>query len=152
MIRFHRIANTPVHLQNPIYDDAYIVAKKGALGRSAGGQRYYYSKGITVYTIRLTWDELRQAEKDALQAFYDNVADGPRHKFNFKDHNDHWYRAWFNDEELEFSIVGDETLTGTKFQVDGAAGTKYPTTTRRRSIWAVTVELEVLATTTSTTG
>ena len=149
MIRFHRTAFTAVHIQNPKYDDTYIVAKKGALGRSAGGQRYYYTKGITVYTIRLTWDELRQDEKDALQDFFDRIVEGPRYKFNMMDHNGRWWRAWFNDEEIEFSIVADETLTTGKFQVDGATGTEHPTSTRRRSIWSTTIELEVLSTTTS---
>ena len=148
MIRMHRTGHPAILLQNPILGDAYKVRKRGALERSADGARYYYNKGIMSHTVLMTWDELRNAEKESLQDFFDNVAEGPKHKFNLIDHRGRQYRCWFNDNEIEFELMADVAESSSTFMVDGEA---EPTTQRRRAIWGVDVEMEILSTTTTTT-
>ncbi len=149
MIRMHCTGHAAIVIQNPIFGDTYSVKKHGALERSAGGARWYYDKGITTYTVRMTWDHLRNAEKESLEDFFDNSAEGPKYKFNLTDHRGRQYRCWFNDTEIDFELVDDQRASRHTFQV---AGKTEPTSTRTASIWSVEVEMELLATTTSTTG
>ncbi len=149
MIRMHRTGFAAITIQNPIFTDTYSVKKHGALERSAGGARYYYDKGITTYMVEMEWNGLREGEKDALEDFFDNVAEGPKYKFNMMNQEGKQFRCWFNDTEIDFKIIDDQRASRDTIIV---GGNPEPSTTRMKSVWSVTVEMEILATTTSTSG
>ncbi len=136
------LGGTTINLQNPLLDNVISVEKLGAGNRSAGGTRYWYSKGITLYTLKLSWRELREAEKRDLQDFFDNTADGPRLAFIYVDHRGYSWAAHFQDTMLEFTEVADRQrgAAGTFTPSDGVA---YPTTDRYRGTWATDLILEV---------
>ncbi len=140
---------TVVDLQNPSLQNTIAVEKLGAGNRSAGGTRYWYSKGITIYTLRLHWDELRDTEKRDLLDFFDNIVQGPLTQFTYRDHRGYNWTAFFQDEKIEFSEVADESTGRTTF-VSG--GVTYPTTERYDGVWATDVILEVTAIPTTTTS
>lgn len=137
-----------ITVQNPTVQNTIAVEKLGAGNRSAGGTRYWYSKGITIYTLRLHWDELRDTEKRDFLDFFDNVVQGPLTQFIYRDHRGYNWLAYFQDEKIEFSEMADESTGNTTF-VSG--GVTYPTTERHAGVWATDVILEVSAIPTTTT-
>ena len=82
---FHRASGPAgITLPNPALDDTISVQRLGAKGRAAGGKRYYYSKGTTVYRKRWTWDGMPDEAKEALMLFFASTVEGPRYKFTSK--------------------------------------------------------------------
>jgi len=139
---------TTVELQNPTLQNTIAVEKLGAGNRSAGGTRYWYSKGITIYTLSLRWDELRDTEKRELLDFFDNTVQGPLTQFIYRDHRGYRWNAYFQDEKLEFAEVADSKAFDTTFS---SGGTNYPTSERTAGIWSTQCVLEVTAIPTTTT-
>jgi len=142
-------APTTIYLQNPDLDNAISVEKLGAGNRSAGGTRYWYPKGITIYQLALGWTELRDSEKRDLLSFFDTTTQGPQLGFTYRDQRGYTWNAYFVDEKLEFREVADERrgVAGTF----ASGGVNYPTTDRYRGVWAVDVRLEVASIATTTT-
>ncbi len=132
---------TTIELQNPTRENKIAVEKLGAGNRSAGGTRYWYTKGITLYSLHLHWNELRDSEKRDLQDFFDITTDGPRLGFTYRDHRGYTWTAYFQDPRIDFSEVADEPrgVAGTF----PSGGVVYPTTDRYHGVWEVDVILEV---------
>lgn len=135
-----------IQLPNPALTNTTAVRKLGAQGRAAGGKRYYYSKGTTLYRQRWTWDAMPNEAKEALMLFFSADAEGPRYKFYLRDQDGRWWRAWFDQDELEFEAVGDTETSRGAYTVGGET---FRTTTRQDPRWACEVELEVVSTTTT---
>jgi hypothetical protein len=148
-VELHRTGSARLTLRNPSFGDAFKANVLGSKERTAGGKRFYYAKGITVYTLKLTWDEMWDEEKVALLTFFTDTAEGERYKFNFKDEYGRWYRAHFNATELEFEISDDQRGSKDTFEVGGET---YSTSNRTKPIWSTEFELEVVPTTTSTSS
>ena len=137
-------AATTVKLQNPDVQNVLSIDKTQVVNRSAAGDRYRYDRGVDVRTMRLHWGELRESEKAALESFFDTTADGVMNAFTYTDHRGIAWDAYFVEPALAFTEVADSQsgAAGT-FQVDGATGAAYPTTTRTSGVWSVDVVLEV---------
>jgi len=144
-VTFHRTGFSSFEIANPEYSDEIAVEKKGALTRSAGGERVYYDKGITVYTLSLSWDNLHSGEKELLQELFDNQAEGQKNSFYYKSHLGKWYRAFFVENKIDFESVFDSVASEGTYLVDGDT---WCTTTRDKPVWSAEFELEVISTTT----
>lgn len=145
-VTFHRTGFSSFEIANPELSDTISVEKKGALTRSAGGERVYYDKGITVYTLGLRWENLHDGEKAALQELFDNQAEGQKNSFYYKDQQGRWYRAFFVEPDIEFETVFDSTASNGTYNVDGDT---WCTSTREKAVWSTEFELEVISTTTA---
>lgn len=133
-----------INLQNPQRENALSLKRFQAQGRSAGGKLYVYEKGIRVQTVALSFNELRQDEKNALEDFYQDVADGGLNIFQYTDHKGITWDAQFLNPSLEFTEIDDKSISSETFQPQ-AGDPLYPTTTRGDGIWAVDIELELSA-------
>ena len=135
---------TEKYLQNPQRDNSDGVKIFQAQGRAAGGKLYVYNKGITVETVELSFTELRQAEKDGLEAFF-KLVKASLTQFEYTDHTGVTWNARFMNDELIFTEIDDLQASSGTFSPDGGSN-YYPTTTRGDGFWAVdiTLELEVI--------
>ena len=137
---------TTVDVQNPDVQNTVALDKEQVVGRSVAGARYRYDRGVEVLTIRLSWSNLRDDEKVALLSFFETTVDGVMTAFTYTDHRGTAWSAQFVEPSLEFTERGDAQsgVAGT-YQIDGASGTAYPTTTRTLGVWATSFLLEVVA-------
>ena len=131
---------TDCDLQNPVLGNTYERQKHHALGRTAGGQLFRYAKGLDVKKIKLSWNGLRDDEKDALESFFYTTVSGPSTDFTFLDQGGTSWDARFLVDTLSFETVSDEKQSAGSFLVGVEA---YPTTTREKPVWRVELEMEV---------
>jgi len=134
---------TTVEVQNPVRDNLERLRKRQALSRSASGVPYVYDKGETQRVLSAEWRELRDSERDDLEAFFNAVVNAMEQTFTLTDHEGTAWTARFLSDSLDWRQVADTQ--------DGAAGTftsggiAYPTTDRTSPVWALSVSLEVVA-------
>ena len=121
--------------------NAIATEKIQVVGRSAAGGRYRYDRGVSIKTMRLSWNELRDAEKVALDGFFTTTVDGVMTQFTYTDHRGTAWDAYFADPVLEFTEVADKQSGAKTTFTSGAVS--YPTTTRTAGVWACQVTLEV---------
>jgi hypothetical protein len=136
---------TTCNIQNPQRSNRENRTARQALSRAADGTPYVYSKGTARIVLEADFVALRDAEKDALQDFFDNSAEGMTYTFTLTDHEGNSWTARFLHDTLKWTQLDDQVASAGTFQVDGATGTAYPTTTREEPVWSVSVELEVTA-------
>lgn len=127
------------YIQNPDRQDELSYQDIHTIGRTASGNVYVYRKGVVLKKYTLTWNELREKEKAALQSFFESV-NGPSTTFTFIDHFNVTWTARFLIDILNWKRIADESSSSGTFTVSGST---YPTTTRTNAVWSVTIELEV---------
>jgi len=140
-VRFAKGATT-VDLQNPQVGNVLATRKTQVHTRDAGGGRYVYDQGVETQIVQLVWAALRESEKDALQGFFEDDANGMKESFTYTDHEGDDWTAYFDQPELEFVEIGDQRASAGTFS---SGGTSYPTTTRQNGVYRVQVQLEVTA-------
>lgn len=129
-------------IQNPLLGDQFGVRTHDVRGLSADGSRRRLSKGDVRRVLSLKFEGLRDAEKEDLEDFFDDVVNGAESAFTYTDHNGDAWTARFLSTELRFTEVDDGVSAAGTF---GVGGTSYPTTTRTAPVWGVEIELEVTA-------
>lgn len=140
-VRFVK-GGTSEYIQNPILSNRYILDAFQSKGRTAGGELFVYDKAPDeVYKLALTFAELRDSEKEALESFFVNDAEGMLYTFTYTDHEGTTWTARFLTPVLEFTSIADKRASTTSFT---SGGVTYPTTVREESIWSVEFELEVV--------
>ena len=90
---------------NPGY--VSLEAKRQALGRSAGGTVYVYDKGVSTFEVELSFESLTNAEKAALQSFFDSTVNGAITTFTYTDSGGNTTTARVLNTELAFRKVAD---------------------------------------------
>ena len=134
---------TSIAVQNPDLQNVLSITKSQVVHRSAAGDRYCYDRGVDVMLMRLRWAELRDSEKQELESFFSDTANGVMNEFTYTDHRGAGWNAHFARPTIEFVEVADsQTGAASTFN---SAGADYPTTTREAGVWAVEVVLEVEA-------
>src|SRR4030067_1530020 len=88
-------SGTVVAIQKPQVANEYNSQKMHATGRTAGGQFYRYSKGITLKIIKLQWTNLHDDEKILLDTFFISTVLGPSLDFTYIDHRGTTWAAHF---------------------------------------------------------
>lgn len=137
------LGGTDMKVQNPELTNREKVRKFLTSQRAAGGQLYVYDKGITTYELKMRWRSLRDSEKEELQAFFDDDADGMVNTFTFYDQRKVQYTARFLHSTIEFVELADSLDSGETFTSDGNT---YPTTVRTTpAYWATEITMEVVA-------
>ena len=131
---------TKIEIQNPVRENREILKRRQGLGRTAGGTVYVYDLGISTQNLVLSFSNLRQSEKDCLQAFYNTVVNGVMETFSYTDHLGNVWTARFLNTELEFTEADSIGSTQDTYESGGAV---YPTTTWEEGIYNVEIELEV---------
>lgn len=131
---------TTVQLQNPVRSNKYARRAVHALGRTAGGQLYRYSKGVTLKRITLEFTEIRDVEKAAFESFFFTTVSGPTTDFTYVDHDGVSWNARFIRDTVDFEEIADAKLQD-GFLVVGAE--QYPSTRRKNPIWRFELEMEV---------
>ncbi len=140
-VRFVK-GGTDFKMQNPDLRNKSPVQKFSGSRRAAGGQLYVYNKGITVYKMVMFWSNLRDSEKEDLQDFFDDDANGMVNTFTFYDWRGRDWTARFLNDSFEPVEIIDSLDSGETFVSDG---TTYPTTVRTTpAYWAIGIELEVV--------
>lgn len=138
-VRFFHATHGTVDIQNPERGNELPHRIPHATGRTASGKFFAYKKGITIKTMRLSWNELREEEYTALQTFFEAV-EGPSTVFTYTDHFGVSWTAWFTVDELPWKNEDDYAASSGYF----LAGAKsYPTTVRNLPVWSLSIELEV---------
>lgn len=79
--------------------------REQASGVSAGGQRYVYDKGIDRTVLRMTFEALTDAQRAALEEFFEDAAMGMMNLFTFTDSAGVRWTARFAARELAFHRV-----------------------------------------------
>ena len=87
------------------------VKKKQPVDYSNGGDPYIYNKGLTEYSFEASL-RLTAAEKQALQAFYDNTADGKANPIYYADPDGNEYTVRIMNEEFDFQEEAYNKYTG----------------------------------------
>lgn len=122
---------TTVSLPNHERDHTENRIRVQASGRARGGTLYVYDKGTSRIEVELTFSELTNAEKESLQSFFDDDADGMVNAFQADDIYGSLWDARFLDAELEWTNLGERVI--------GSANESNAT-------WSVTVRLQLTAT------
>lgn len=138
-----------IEIQNPERGNTLGIDLRQVVNRTADGELNVYTLGPTETRVKLEWQELRQSEKDALEAFWELTAQGAAVLFLYRDHSGAWWNARFLNPSLEFTERDDCAASSTVF-TSGAV--EYPTTLREKGIWAVKVELVLTAQGSTTQG
>lgn len=126
-------------LRNPELDNSYKVEQNIAYGRSAAGQLYRYNKGITIKNIKVEWRDLTNVEKEALEEIFVYIS---TNDFIYTDHAGNNWNAHFTIGNLDFVEIYDETENADNFYIGDVL---MPSTTRKNSRWAVSLEMEIWA-------
>jgi len=149
-VRFNHPGDTAIEISNPVLGDNKTVEKRGAETRSAGGTRYYYDKGVTTYRLDYEWTSLSPPEKAALEEFFDTTVNGPEKWFFLTDYEGNYWRATFEQQDLEFTTGWDSRNADQQFTI---AGCIVPSTQRKLVYWATKVVMRVtsVASTSTTT-
>ena len=129
-------------IQNPIRENETPNIRKHGLGRTAGGTKFRYSKGVNYKTITLAWEEMREVEKLALDAFFDSM-NGPTTSFTYIDHKGTSHTVFFLVDELPWIEKDDSTDSTSTFTIDLC---DFPTSTRKDTIYGLEIELEIVST------
>jgi len=89
--------------RSPEFGNMNRHTKFQVLGRTRGGTRFNYDKGIDVeyLDIRLTY--LTDAEKDDIEDFFNDESDGIMESFTFRDHEDVDWNVKFVNATLDFT-------------------------------------------------
>jgi len=101
-------------LPNPAHRSGPKSIAHQAIGLTAGGVRYVYDKGVTVYQITLTFEMLTQAEYSNFMTFYNTTVSESLNTFTYTDSKSNTYTARFIDEPRitkRMSNVFDVTFT-----------------------------------------
>lgn len=131
-----------VEIQNPQLDNTLVMAKSQRILQPAGGGPVYvHDLSATLYLLELPFRGLRDAEKDALETFFETTVEGCRQRFLYLDHRGEPWLAHFAQDRLDFRCVDDEVASSGTFS---SGGSDYPTTTREESVWNLDVELEAV--------
>ena len=101
-------------LKSPERGNPFRRIKRQAMRRTVGGTLYVYDKGIDTREFDWTFAELTQAERDSLETFFADVADGMIETFSVQD----WYGNWLDgcrllDPTLEFAQTDEHRELGT---------------------------------------
>jgi len=139
---------TSVEIQNPERDNAVHLDLHQVVNYTADGAVNVHDLGVTTKIIRVTWRELRQVEKDLLEAFWQDTAQGAANLWYYRDHNEVWWNARFLTTRLEWTEHDDYAASTGTFTIDETA---YPTTKRQNGIWGTEFEI-LLSAQGSTTG
>jgi hypothetical protein len=132
---------TEVDLQNPDLGNELERERVQALGRTASGSPVVYDRGVAISRLKLTWNELRESEKVALDSFFTTTVTAMQTSFTYTDQRGTAWTVRFAQPTLAWREVADQVNTTTTY-VSGAV--TYPTTTRQKGVWAVEVLLEVV--------
>jgi len=133
-----------LELQNPSLFNVEENVRRHGLGRAAGGTPYRYSKGANYKRLRIGWTDLREAEKEELDSFFDTM-DGPSTDFTFIDHHGVSRTCFFLVDALPWTEVDDQVSTTGTYTVTGAPGCTFPTTTRKEAVFSLEIELEIVS-------
>ena len=131
---------TQAEIQNPVRGNSLKVKKYQTLGRTAGGTVYTYEKGTTTKEIELSFEELRESEKAALQSFFDTTVDGIQNTFTYTDHRGTAWTARFLEDELIFEETDSEGNSALSFS---SGSETYPGNRFSRGIYSTKIRLEV---------
>lgn len=136
MIRFHSGA-LYWEFSNPVLSNEYKYNVNVTYGRSAGGQLYRYAKGVTVKTIKMKWENVRQDEKEQFQACFASISTDD---FTYTDHQSQAWNARFITPEINFTEINDEqdSLSSNKI-----GNNYYRSTQRKAGRWTYEAELEI---------
>jgi hypothetical protein len=113
-------------LRNPELMNTMSIKRKLLEGRSASGMLYLYSKGIKIYRMRLTWSELTEQEKMAIESAFDAI---DANEFVYTDHKGIDWTALIVSDTLDFNEIHDEPFAGI----------------RHNTRYSVSLEIEVTA-------
>lgn len=72
-------------LPNPAHQGRVRAIPHQAVGLTAGGTRYVYDKGVTLYQITLTFQLVTEAEYSAFMTFYTSTVDESLTTFTYTD-------------------------------------------------------------------
>jgi hypothetical protein len=133
-------SGTAATIQNPQVVNEFNSQKMHATGRTAGGQFYRYSKGITLKTIKLQWSNLHDDEKILLDSFFISTVSGPSLDFSYTDHRGTVWTAHFLTDRLPWKEIADERDADLDYNVGANV---YHSTKRKLGYWEVEFELEV---------
>jgi hypothetical protein len=85
-----------------------------ALGRTRGGERRVYDKGIARKEATYNFKYLTATQKADIETFMGaSYADGLNNEFQIEDHHATLWHAWFNVADLEFTNPGEVTPPAT---------------------------------------
>ena len=76
-----------------------------AVGLTAGGVRYAYEKGVTLYEVELSFETLSDSDKDNLDTFFGTTIGGASKTWTYTDTSGNTYTARFLDDSLEWTKV-----------------------------------------------
>ena len=96
---------TTLTLPDPLPGYPARAVRRQVVGRTAGGSVYVYDKGVETFEVELPFESLTDAEKAALAAFFDDVAQGCLQTFTYTDSNGTARTARFLDPRLAFVKV-----------------------------------------------
>ena len=138
-VKFHSLSHgTTIEVQNPERDDALDIDLHQVLNFTADGEPNVYELGVTEQRVRLRWNELRQVEKDDLESFWEDTAEGAKNLVYYQDHRSVWWNARFLNTRLEWTCPDDYEASSDTMTIDEVA---YPTTQREKGIWSVEIVL-----------
>lgn len=117
-------ATETVSVRNPERDNAEDDILVQGIGRTRGGGRVVYDKGVGYRILRLSFTELDDTTKQALDDFFRSTACGQAESFQYEDHHGNLWDAHFNQSTLAWVNIGEKTLPDTD------------------PVWSVEIELE----------
>ena len=130
-----------VELQNPDRGDTLKSIMQQRIEPRSDGQYYRYSLADgAVHEREISWGELRLSEKNDLQDFFEDTADGVLENFTFTDERGTAWNAHFLDPDLAIVTVSDTVKSSETFTSDEI---EYPTTTREGGTFSVRVRLRL---------
>lgn len=136
------LGGTDFKIQNPVLINRYIVDAFQSKGRTAGGELFVYDKAPDeVYRLALRFEGLRDSERQDLEDFFVDDAEGMLNTFTYTDHEGTAWTARFLTPVLDLTTIADKTASTGTFT---SGGTLYPTTVREEPVWSVEFELEVV--------
>ncbi len=101
-------ATVTVTLPNPERDNPQTLTRGQVLGRTRGGQRRVYRVGAGRTEAEFEFAHLTNGEKNSLQSFFTDSADGMAVAFQVQDHHGLLWDAWFAEDTLAWVNIGEQ--------------------------------------------
>ena len=125
-------------MKNPSRQDVLSLDLGQVITWTADGQPLAYELGTTRKRIRVRFDDVRDCDKDRVDAWFETEVEGAKTTFHYRDHEGTWWDARFLQSALEWTCLGDATASVGTYSVGSEI---FPTTKREAAYWSVEVQL-----------
>jgi len=107
-VKFDDGAGGAITIPGPIPGSTMQTILHQAVGLTAGGTRYAYDKGVTLYRAELRFTTLSATNREALDTFFRTTVTGTTTTWTYTDTGGNTYTARFLNTELAFAKVAPE--------------------------------------------